>query len=358
MQYHIGGNAALLATRIASNFPWTEVHLVGPIGPRSQALLHPSIKRSNSTRITKDELHVILEYKQGEVLGEHVALGSSRFITSHDLYSSSTILIEMFFKAIATVQPDLVIITGVHLLEFLEKDVRVEKLRLIKRNIVQIDSRVPIHLKLGGLGGDQEFAKSVLEKILPYADSLALTEQQLALLAKVGGGPHPNEYPVVGGALHTHKVIDMLHWLITKYGKPKNATNAEEKLKRLSRIHFTCLTFHVVVATGSDWSNLASGLASGARIAGKIVCGGEKAEAQDLLESRTSQSFLLDSSLQKNYHFDPHHPITSWLHDDSLFLFTPVLVCKYPRKTVGVDDTISSTALLYSQFYRFEPFFA
>ncbi|EPB79026.1 hypothetical protein ANCCEY_01883 [Ancylostoma ceylanicum] len=52
-QYHIGGNAALMAERIASGFPSTEVYLVGPIGPRSQALLNPSVRRTNSTRITK-----------------------------------------------------------------------------------------------------------------------------------------------------------------------------------------------------------------------------------------------------------------------------------------------------------------
>ncbi|CAJ0585832.1 unnamed protein product, partial [Mesorhabditis spiculigera] len=357
-QYHIGGNAALSATRIATAFPWTEVHLVGPIGPRSQALLHPSIKRSNSTRITKDEIHVILEYKQGEVFGDHVALGSSRFITSHDLYSSSTILIEMFFKAIATMQPDLVIITGVHLLEFQQADIRLEKLRLVKRNIVQIDAKVPIHLKLGGLGGDREFAKDVLERVVPYVDSLTLTEQQLALLAAVGGGPHPNEYPVAGGALHAHKVVDMVNWLLTSYGKPRNITEPEDRLKRLSRVHFTCLTFHVVASVGNDWSNLAAGLAGGARLAGRLACGGENVEANsDLLESRTAQSFLLDSSLQKFYQFDHHHPLTSWLRDQTLFLFTPVLVCKYPRKTVGIDDATSVTALLYSQFYRFEQVF-
>lgn len=59
---------------------------MGPIGPRSQALLHPSIVRTNSTLIVKDEVHVIMEYKQGEILGEYVAPASSRFITSHDQY--------------------------------------------------------------------------------------------------------------------------------------------------------------------------------------------------------------------------------------------------------------------------------
>jgi ADP-dependent glucokinase len=75
-----------MAQRIASSFPLTSCYLVGPIGPRSQALLHPSIEQDNSTRIVQDELHVIMEYKQGEILGEYVAPSSSRFITSHDQF--------------------------------------------------------------------------------------------------------------------------------------------------------------------------------------------------------------------------------------------------------------------------------
>uniref|UniRef100_A0A1I7WBH9 Uncharacterized protein n=1 Tax=Heterorhabditis bacteriophora TaxID=37862 RepID=A0A1I7WBH9_HETBA len=42
------------------------------------------------------------------------------------------------------------------------------------------------------------------------------------------------------------------------------------------------------------------------------------------------------------------------MRDDVLFIYTPVLVCKFPSKTVGVDDALSTTGLLYSQFYRFD----
>ena len=93
-----------MAQKIATSFPLVTSYLVGPIGPRSHALLHPSIARNNSTKIVQDEVHVILEYKQGarmsmtlfltinkfsfsgEILGEYVAPASSRFITSHDVY--------------------------------------------------------------------------------------------------------------------------------------------------------------------------------------------------------------------------------------------------------------------------------
>lgn len=353
MQYHIGGNAALMAEKIASSFPKTEVYLVGPIGPRSNALLHPSIKRTNSTRIVKDEVHVIMEYKQGEILGDHVAPSSSRFITSHDLFSGSTIVIDMFFKACSKFNPDLMILTGVHLLEFQDKEIRNEKLRLIKRNLLQISPKVPIHFELGSSGGDGSFILEVLYKVIPYIDSLGLTEQELALISHAAGGPFTEEYPVQAGTIHVHKVVDMLHWLLN-YGRHKKDSNGQKIGYRLQRIHFKCLTYHIVVSVGTDWSNLASGLAAGARIAGRQACGMHYGLDTDLLELRSAQSYVLDKQQNKVYHFHAHNPVASWMRDDSVFIYTPVLVCKFPRKTVGVEDAISTTALLYSQFYKFD----
>lgn len=42
------------------------------------------------------------------------------------------------------------------------------------------------------------------------------------------------------------------------------------------------------------------------------------------------------------------------MRDELTFIYTPVLVCKFPHRTVGVDDAISATSLLYSQFYKLE----
>ncbi|ETN69811.1 ADP-specific Phosphofructokinase/Glucokinase conserved region [Necator americanus] len=360
-QYHIGGNAALMAERIASGFPSTEVYLVGPIGPRSQALLNPSVRRTNSTRITKthslikDELHVIMEYKQGETLGDWIAPSSSRFITSHDHFSGSTVVMEMFFKAIAQFKPDLIILSGIHTLEFHNKEMRLEKLRMIRRNLLQISSKTPIHFELGSLA-DATFMFDILHRIIPHVDSLGINEQELAFLSHVAGGPHMEEYPVQAGTVHAHKVVEMLDWLLKTFGRDRMNPNSKNFGYRLQRIHFQCLTYQMVVSSGNDWSNLASGLAASSRLAGRMACNlvNQARIETDLLEVRTAPSFILDKKLGKMYNFHAHNPIASWMRDQTLFIFTPVLVCKFPMKTVGVDDAISTTGLLYSQFYRFD----
>lgn len=153
-----------MAQKIASSFPTATAYLVGPIGPRSHALLHPSVVRNNSTRIAQDELHMIYEYKQGEIIGEFVAPSSSRFITSHDQFSGSSIVIEMFFKAIADIKPDLIILSGIHLLQFQPKEMRLEKLRLIKRSLLQVNPLIPIHLEMASMS-EPTFANDILYRV-------------------------------------------------------------------------------------------------------------------------------------------------------------------------------------------------
>ncbi|MFH4978692.1 hypothetical protein AB6A40_005401 [Gnathostoma spinigerum] len=352
--YFIGGNAALMAEKIAHTFPRTTVYLVGPIGPRSQALLHQSIVRTNSTRIVKDEVHIIMEYKQGEILGEFVAPASSRFITSRDQYSGSSVVIEMFFKAIAQYNPDLVILTGVHLLQNQNKDIRLEKLRLIRRSLLQISRHLPIHLELGNMG-DGDYAAEVLNRIIPNVDSIGITELELCFFSHIAKGPYADLYPIVSGAIHVHKVTEMLYWLLTTYGFNDTDPESENAKYRLQRIHFHSLTFHMMVYRGTNWSNLGSGLAAGARVAAKQSCRVSREGEADMLELRTSMSYILDKEMKKSYQFDPQRPIASWMRKDVVFIYTPVLVCKFPTKTVGLDDAISTSGLLYSQFYRFGP---
>ena len=49
-------------------------------------------------------------------------------------------------------------------------------------------------------------------------------------------------------------------------------------------------------------------------------------------------------------------PIASWMRNEIVFIYTPVLVCKLPLHTVGLEDAISASALLYSQYYKIEKF--
>ncbi|VDO34438.1 unnamed protein product [Heligmosomoides polygyrus] len=79
-------------------------------------------------------------------------------------YSGSTVVMEMFFKAIAQFKPDLIIISGIHTLEFQNKEMRLEKLRMIRRNLLQVSSKTPIHFELGSLA-DATFMFDILHRV-------------------------------------------------------------------------------------------------------------------------------------------------------------------------------------------------
>ena len=101
----------------------------------------------------------------------------------------------------------------------------------------------------------------------------------------------------------------MLHWILRTFGKPSGQNSDPQKQGyRLQRIHFHCLTYHIMawffislkilnfglisnllqrkiffeltpqkieefqVSIGTDWTNSAAGLAAGARIAGRMSC--------------------------------------------------------------------------------------
>uniref|UniRef100_A0A1I8B950 Uncharacterized protein n=1 Tax=Meloidogyne hapla TaxID=6305 RepID=A0A1I8B950_MELHA len=287
-QHYIGGNAALMAQKIASAFP----HATAP--------------------------------------------ASSRFIISHDQFSGSAMVIEMFFKAIMQSRPDLIIFSGIHSMEAQNQEARLEKLRLIKRSLLQINPLIPIHLQLGSMA-DANIADDILKRIIPNVDSLGINEQELTFLSRVGGGPFKEQYPISAGTLHAYKAVEMLYWLLSNYGHDRNNPESKNYNQRLQRIHFYSLTYHIMVSKGPDWSNLAAGLAAGARLAGRQSCNLALSSGRttdfDKLEIRSSQTVLLDKQVNKVFKFNPHSPLASWMRGDLVFIYTPVFVCKFPQHT-------------------------
>jgi ADP-dependent glucokinase len=116
-QWFIGGNAALMAQSIAKRLANSEVLLIGPIGPKLRQLLDKNIKTPSSSLIENDEIHLILEYDSNEVFEGVQAPNANRFIVSHDVYNSRMEMLDDFFKIINQYSADIIIISGLHLLE-------------------------------------------------------------------------------------------------------------------------------------------------------------------------------------------------------------------------------------------------
>lgn len=312
-EYTVGGNAANIAQNLAQQLK--TILLIGSIGPRLTKLLHNGIKIPTSTELKHDEIHIVLEYAKGEPWGDMAAPNNGRYITSHDVArqvpNNNTAVIDEFFQVIHSAHPDLVVFTGIHLLEFLPKDWWETKMRLIEEELMQLNRLIPIHFEIGSMA-DREHGERVLEKIVPHIDSLGLNDQELAYISYVGKGPYSEEYGSPESDMnlnfHVYKTVELIYWLLNDLFK-------DYPLLELTRIHVHTLTYHVIAVKGADWLNSEAALAAGAKLAVSQAC--DFSAGVDISEHmmgettvlKTNKTLLLDRRHNKEYRFDPYDPV-------------------------------------------------
>ena len=330
-------------TELTSND--TEVFLGGPVGQKLRALLTPRLQTIDSKE-DEDEVHMILEYAKGDTWGWVTAGCANRFIFSNDVANSELAAIDSFFDHVDLQHPELVIVSGAHLLDRFPGEVQQKKLDHLAERLRRLTDPTVVHLELASIG-NLELVGKVLKTLLPHLTSLGLNEQELASAVRAGGGPPEllinMDPPEVG------IVADMMHWLLTKYGN----VDGSNPHSRLSRVHFHCLTFHLMAHAHGTWANANTAVFRGTEIAGRQACDDE-AIVPSKMQLRIPSAFSLsiqDKVLRRQAHvFDPSHPQVSWQRGRVEYHFSPVLVCKRPLKTVGLGDAISATGLLYSKY--------
>ena len=176
-------------------------------------------------------------------------------------------------------------------------------------------------------------------------NALGLNEQEMAFASFAGGGPH-FDLREEQGQPPVHKITDIMVWLLKKYGYSVHRQDS-----KLTRIHFHCLTYHIIATVPGFWFNLKSAVAMGARTAGRQACDDPNPLPSNLT-LKIPQRFKLSShpDLSEEIVFNASRPVIEFDIQGYYFVFTPVLVCDNPLKTVGLGDAISSTALLYSYY--------
>ncbi|KAK6179202.1 hypothetical protein SNE40_011617 [Patella caerulea] len=342
VEYYIGGNAALMATKASVLFPDVEIQFVGPIGPKLAQMMPKSINIPKNSHISEDELHLIMEYKVGQSWGDSTAPVATRFITSYDESNSKVTMLERYFEDLKDFQPDLALISGLHLLDGETQEFFTKRIDSFISGLRSIPRTVPVHLELASMA-NKEFVKNILNKVLPEITSLGLNEQELVFSAYAAGGPHGEDYENHNGQPIIHRVADIMSWLLTTYGYSKNNPNS-----RLTRIHFHSLTYHIAGVHPDVWGNVESATMAGARVAGLQACDVTQLDPNIIDLHIPLKYNLFSGDIERS--FNSSHPLHRWKLNGHEFVFSPVLVCKKPLKTVGLGDAISATGLMYSKF--------
>ncbi|XP_025050700.1 ADP-dependent glucokinase [Alligator sinensis] len=342
-QLYVGGNAALIGQKLATN-PHLKVLLCGPVGPKLHELLDDNVIVPPESMQETDEFHLILEYQAGEEWGQTRAPNANRFIFSHDLSNGAMNMLEVFVASLDEFQPDLVVLSGLHMMEGQSKEMRAKRLLAAVTSLSDIPTDIPIHLELASMTDQDLMSKIMLQQVFPLVNSIGLNEQELLFLTQSAAGPHAsltswNGVPDVG------IVSDILFWILKEHGR------TTDKLSDLTRIHFHTLAYHVLATVDGYWGNQIAAVAAGARVAGTQACATETIDTDKVSLKAPLEFVTSQTETNTKISLNPGEPVAHWQREGISFHFTPVLVCKDPIRTVGLGDAISAEGLLYSEIY-------
>ncbi len=311
--------------------------LVGPIGPTLRDLLHKDILTPSLGGPSSDEVHMILEYPKEGKWGEVISSCANRIIFSHDVSNSKLVALEQFEEKLKSYNPDLIILSGAHLLDGQSQEFQISRLADIAKLLDSIPRSIPVHWELATVG-DMEYFSKLAETLFTRIDSLGLNEQELRSAA-ISTGANFSKIPTKPSIGY---VSDLLLWLMEKYSNQPSS--------RLSRVHFHSLTFHIVATLDKGpWTNSRAAVIAGAKRAGLQACDTDKMSPEKFeLRIKSYQLSVKDKILSDVLEYKSGS--VHWKRGNINFNLSPVLVCKKPLKTVGLGDAISSQGLLYSDF--------
>lgn len=339
-QYFIGGNAALMGQHLVE-CEGAKVEMVAAVGPQLLSLLPKGLVVPAVSLAATDEVHIILEYGKGEAWGKLAAGRANRFIFSHDNTNAELLPLDWLASAVAAAAPDIVVVSGVHMLEGQPQHVRQQRVQQLQQAIATMPP-APVHVELASIA-DPALIQVLDAHLFPTVDSIGLNEQELFAVAKTAGGPHAHitSQPVTVPAVAV--VADLIHWLFQKYAP------------RLTRVHFHSLTFHVLALKEGSWSGVRLGAAAASLVASQRACASGLL-TEELFDLPFPRSFSLhvadgnDEPLAQELRFNPEDPVVTWQRDGINYALVPVLVCRKPVKTVGLGDAISASGLLHTPF--------
>ena len=372
LEFKTGGNAALMATALASDSCQCDVLLGGLVGPQLVGLLSPTIRtvsnREGSADGFDDAVHLIMEYDRGEGWDSIISPRHNRFIVVHDEYNAKIAGLESLSESIISEIKnragfDVFIASGLNQLEGLPSVIRDERLSVVVSHMSKIVATTPIHLELASMA-NREFLRKMFSALCVHSDSMGLNEEELAMLYEVLGGEYAeNDHTatvdsftreMLTGRVPQPRAVSLALFYVLKQVEMLYRAGDISSLRLVSRLHFHSLSFHIIVTRDNyskeqwRWTNrMDVAVSRGATAAAAKACDVTVDELDD-----NHIDFLIPSTFEiisgKTVQLSRHNPVGTWNFDGFTFHLAPVPVCKEPKNTVGLGDAISANALAYS----------
>jgi len=270
--FFTGGNAALMGRTFSDH--GIRVLLGGAVGDETKKLLPSLFQFANSEG--HDEIHLIMEFSRGQKWGSLTSPRANRVIVHCDYSNSRVAVLEDFHEAIENKQDhiDLVVITGLHLLERENPDYRTKRIATVVNRIQLLKPQITLHFELASIA-DLSFLSELANSIFPFVDSLGLNEQELGFLYYSVQGSTYEDKEIEDKIKKDYKdpsidtIINTLGYIFEYSAKLKSNN-------RFSRIHFHSLKFHIVAQLKGRWDSGRVSVAAGSFRASVQSCEWDK----------------------------------------------------------------------------------
>ncbi len=97
-----------------------------------------------------------------------------RFITSYDKANGEATYLEQFLTSVSDLDPDLVVLSGLHLLEGQPESLWQDKFSTLIKGLQQLPSSTPVHLELASMA-QPPFIQQVVNEVRHFCHSFIVT---------------------------------------------------------------------------------------------------------------------------------------------------------------------------------------
>ena len=223
---------------------------------------------------------------------------------------------------------------------YLSTGKRAERLDKVTELMRSMPESKRIHFEMASFA-DEETFKDVVDKVVYYADSLGMNEQELpnlhSMLTNGTVTLISDPYPRVATVLdHMRAVYSVL-----------SETEETNGRRKLTRLHVHTLAYQAILTTkNSPWKNTMSAAAKASLTANRHVCGSNQIKTE-------KARIIMDDSFSTSREegsaripFSPERPVSCWEESGFEICLAPNLVCTEVVQTAGGGDNISSAGLV------------
>lgn len=345
----IGGNAAVMALRFARE--GCDVTLAAKL-TKSLHQMIPQVINVVGGEVKRDDIHLVIEYKHEEAWGPYISPRANRYILHNDANNPKLSSLDAFDDVLSTHEPNLLVISGLQLMDNypLPNDEKRKLLQKVNKQMLQPES-TKIHFEMASFT-EAEMIYELFNTIIPFADSLGMNEQEIAILYNTWYHHNGNSSFVADSMPRIATVLDQMRTLF-KIVRFQNTVVGNPRY--LTRLHVHTLAYQAIITVkDSKWKNTMAAAAKASLTAHRHVCATSQIDVRKamlILDESFSTSVVNGTRIP----LDINKPVSCWnemLEDLNKKIIhievcvAPVLVCTQATQTAGSGDNISSASIV------------